>query len=243
MMIIIMKTLQIKLKKVPMQYFKHLLLFIFLGCIQHHAFAQFNVTINEVRQYMSKGEKTGVEVFLVDIDPESVAKDWKKFMKQYKTKSKQPKKSKEIFSDNATIKEMSPNTVDVYAIAMPTPQGSKLTVFFDLGGSFVSSQNHDIAFGTAKKLLRDFALEEAIKVVDNEFDEQEKMLKELNKDLDKMLSSKSQSIKEIEKAKALIEQREQDIAAAEKAIEVKKQQMALQEEIINTLNLKLSNLK
>ena len=192
---------------------------------------------------MSLGEKTGVEVAIVDASPEMVEKDWQKFMRQYKTKAKKPKKSDEIFADDATIENMSNNTVDVYAKVNPTTYGSKLTVFFNLGGSFVSSQEHEVAFGVAKMMLHEFAVQEAAKVVDIELDNQQDVLKDLNKELDKMLKSKSKSFKEVEKAKALIAQREKDIEEAERAINVKQEQIEIQKEILKTLEIKLQNLK
>ncbi|MEZ5022294.1 MAG: hypothetical protein R2728_03345 [Chitinophagales bacterium] len=226
-----------------MKKLKNIILLSSLLLFQQNIFAQFNVTINEIGEFMSMGEKTGVEVLLLDADPDQVAKDWKKFMKKYKTKAKQPKKSNEIFADNATIKDMSANTVDVYAIVRPSEYGTKLAVFYNLGGSFVSSQEHPVAFGAAKKMLHEFALEEARIQVDNELDEQNSVLKDLNKELDKMLSSKSKSVKEVEKAKALIEQREQDLAELKQAIETKEQQLSLQKEIIETLKQKTKGLK
>lgn len=225
-----------------MKKIKLLILSIFLLALQNSASAQ-DIVINEVLQFMSLGEKTGLEVAIVDASPEMVEKDWKKFMRQYKTKAKQPRKSNEIFADDAKIEKMSANTVDVYAIANPTSFGSTLTVFFNLGGSFVSSQEHEVAFGAAKMLLHDFAIEEAAKVVDAELDLQNKTLKDLNKELDKMLSSKSKSIKEVEKAKALIAQREKDIEAIESAISTKQQQIEIQKEILKTLEIKFKTLK
>ncbi len=224
---------------------KAILLILFAGTFifQNTLSAQYNVTINEVLKYMSLGEEVGLEVAIVEANPSDVEKSWMKFMRQFKTKAKKPRKAIEIFADDATITDMSNNTVDVYAMAEAAEYGTKLTVFFNLGGSFVSSQEHEIAFGAAKRMLRTFALSEAANTVENELKLQEKVMKDLNKELDQMLSSKASNIKDIEKAKAVIAQRNADLAEVEKAIEIKQQQLNIQAEIMETLKNKLSLLK
>lgn len=218
-----------------------LTLFFLLG--SYSTYAQRNeIVINEIIEYMSQGEKTGFEVAIVDADPKDVESSWIKYLKKYKAKVTSSKKSVEIFGDDANIPQISANTIDVYAIARKAEYGTKLSVFFDLGGAFISSQDHEVAFGSAEGFLRDFALSEAIRVVEDELKEQEKVFKELGKDLDGLIKDKDGYIKEIEKAKALIAQREQDIINNEAAQETKRQQISIQEEIVNTVKQKRSQL-
>jgi hypothetical protein len=224
---------------------KAILLFLLGGTLlfQNNVSAQYNVAINEVYKYMSLGEKAGLEVAIVEAIPSDVEKSWMKFMRQYKTKAKKPRKEIEIFADDATITDMSDNTVDVYAIAEVAEYGTKLTVFFNLGGSFVSSREHEIAFGAAKRILRNFALSEAANTIENELKLQEKVLKDLNNELDKMLSSKASNIKDVEKAKSIIEQKTAELEAVEKAIATKQKQISIQKEIMQTLENKLNLVK
>jgi hypothetical protein len=200
--------------------------------------AQQKIVINEVLEYMSQGEKTGIEIAIVDALPADVEDSFVKFMKKYKGKPVTSKKTVEIFIDNALIPQMSANTVDVYAIARKADYGTKLSVFVDLGGAFVSSQEHDIAFGSLEALGREFALSEAVRIVEAELKAQEKVMKDLSKELENMIKDKDSYIKEIEKAKALIAQREMDIINNEKAQETKRQQISIQEEIVKTVKQK-----
>lgn len=213
---------------------------LFLGF--NTAQAQYEVVINEVLEYMSQGEKTGVEVAIVDAETKDVESTWVKFMKKYKAKVTNSKKSVEVFADNAKIPQISANTVDVYAIARKESYGTKLTVFVDLGGAFVSSQEHEAAFGALEGLVREFALGEAVRVVEAELKIQEKVMKDLGKDLSGLVKDKDGYIKEIEKAKALIAQREIDIANNEKAQDTKRQQIEIQEEIVKTVKKKRSTI-
>jgi hypothetical protein len=209
---------------------------LFVG--MNTANAQYKVVINEVLEYMSQGEKTGIEVALVDAVPADVEEYFIRFMKKYKGKALSSKKTVEIFIDNATIPQISANTVDVYAIARKTDYGTKLSIFVDLGGAFVSSQDHEVAYGALEGLGREFALSEAVRVVETELKAQEKVMKDLSKELETMIKDKDTYIKEIEKAKALIAQREIDIINNEKAQETKRQQIAIQDEIVKTVKQK-----
>lgn len=215
-------------------------LLIFSGLNKAHS--QQDIVVNEILQYMSQGEKTGLEVAILDAEPSDVESTWIKFMKRYKAKVTSSKKSVEIFADNATIPQISANTVDVYAIATKAPYGTKLSVFVDLGGAFVSSRDHEMAFAAFDRLLREYAHEEAVRVVEEELKEQESVMKDLQKELEGLLKDKDGYIKEIEKAKALIAQRESDIVNNEAAQETKRQQIAIQTEIIETVRQKRSQL-
>ncbi len=219
-----------------------LTLVLFFG--MNNVMAQGNeIIVNEIREYMSQGDKTGFEVAIVDADPKDVESSWMKYLKKHKAKVTSSKKSVEVFADNTVIPQISTNTIDVYAIARKAEYGTKLSVFFDLGGAFISSQDHEVAFGAAEGFLKEFALSEAIRVVEVELKTQEKIFKELNKDLSNMIKDKDGYIKEIEKAKALIAQRENDIVNNEAAQETKRQQIAIQEEIVNTVKKKKSELE
>lgn len=213
---------------------------LFAGIGTSHA--QQEIVINEILQYMSQGEKTGLEVAILDAEPSDVESTWIKFMKRYKAKVTSSKKSVEVFADNANIPQISANTVDVYAIATKAPYGTKLSVFVDLGGAFVSSRDHEAAFAAFERLLRDYAHEEAVRVVEEELKAQESVMKTLQKELESLLKDKDGYIKEIEKAKALIAQRESDIVNNEAAQETKRQQIAIQTEIIETVQQKRSQL-
>lgn len=65
---------------------------LFVG--MNTANAQYKVVINEVLEYMSQGEKTGIEVALVDAVPADVEEYFIRFMKKYKGKALSSKKNR-----------------------------------------------------------------------------------------------------------------------------------------------------
>jgi len=226
-----------------MRKFSVALLMLVLSIGWNNVSAQNEIIINEVMEYMSKGEKTGYEVAILDAEPKNVEATWMKIMKKYKAKVTNSKKSVEIFADNAVIPNISANSVDIYAIASKASYGTRLTVFVDLGGSFISSQDHEVAFGAFENFLRDVAHQEAVRVVDGELKLQSSVMKDLQKELESLLKSKDNYLKDIEKAKTLIAQREANVVDNEAAQETKRQQIEIQKEIIETIQQKRTELE
>lgn len=202
------------------------------------------VVVNEILEHMSQGEKIGLEVALVDVEVKDANKSWKKFVKKhFKAKTKSSKKSKELFTDDAKISEISENTVDIFAIATKAQYGTRLTVYFDLGGDYVSSEYHPASYGAAERILKEFAVSQSIKIVDSELKTQKNSLSDLKKELKRLIKDKGSHLKEIEEAKALIAQRERDITDNIAAQEIKRQQIAIQEEILKTIKQKRAALE
>jgi TPP-dependent indolepyruvate ferredoxin oxidoreductase alpha subunit len=204
--------------------------------------AQTTFTTNEVRQFMSKGEQNGIEIILNGTKLEDAKDAVEKFGKKLKAKVVRDKKSPEIFIDNAVVPTVSANTVDMYVIVTPVDNGSKVTFFSDLGGAFVSSAAYGTQYAGLEALIKKFAKEQAIVVVEDQQKAEEKVLKTLNGDLKDLVGKKEDYVKEIEKAKALIQQREADIQKNDADQAAKQQQISLQQQIIETVKSKRASL-
>ena len=201
------------------------------------------IVIHEIVEYMSQGEKPGFEVALVDAEPKDVESSVVKWLKKHKAKVTNSKKSVEIFGDNANLPNISSNTVDVYAIALKADYGTRLLLFFDLGGAFLNSLDHDAEFAASQLLMREFGLTEAVRVNEEEMKEQEKIMKDLKKELDILVRDKEGYIAEIEKAKALIEARESAILENESKQDTKRQEIEIQQEIIEIIKHKRAKIQ
>ena len=204
--------------------------------------AQTNFTVNEVRQFMSKGEQNGMEIILNGSTADDAKSALEKWAKKLKAKVVSSKKSPEVFIDNAQLPTVSANTVDMYATVTPVDNGAKLTIFSDLGGAFISSSAYSTQYAGMEALIRKFAKGRAIDVVDEQLKNEEKTLKTINSDLKDLTHKKQDYIKEIEKAKALIQQREQDIIKNDADQAAKQQQISLQQQIIETVKTKRATL-
>ncbi len=204
--------------------------------------AQTVFTTNEVRQFMSKGEQNGIEIILNGTKPDDAKDAVEKFGKKLKAKVSRDKKSPEVFIDNAVISTVSANSIDMYVIITPVDNGSKATFFSDLGGAFVSSAAYSTQYAGLEALIKKFAKDQAISVVEDQMKSEDKILKTLNGDLKDLTKDKADYIKDIEKAKELIQKREAEIAKNDADQTAKQQQISLQQQIIETVKSKRSSL-
>ena len=204
--------------------------------------AQSQFTTNEVRQFMSKGEQNGIEIVLNGTKLEDAKDAIEKWGKKMKAKIVLDKKNPEIFIDNAQLPTVSANVLDMYAVVTPVDNGSKVTVYTDLGGAFVSSAAYGTQYAGLEAALKKFAKDQAIVVVEDQQKAEEKILKTLNGNLKDLTKDKADYLKDIEKAKALIQQREQDIIKNDADQAAKQQQISLQQQIIETVKTKRATL-
>lgn len=200
-------------------------------------------TTNEVRQFMSKGEQNGIEIILNGTELKAAKDAVSSWGKKLKGKVITDKKNPEIFIDNAEIPTVSANTVDIYAILTPVSNGTKMTIFTDLGGAFISSAAYGTQYTAMETALKQFAKDQAVTVVSNQQKDEEKVLKTLNSDLKKLQKDKNTYLKEIEKAKKLIQKNEESIQKNDADQAAKQQQISIQQQIIETVKSKRSTLK
>ena len=165
--------------------------------------------ISETTRSMSLGNNNGCSLLLKKTDKKEVVKSWGKFMKDFKGKTKYDKKKDETITDDAEIKEMSSNTVDVYATFVDQGDDTEMFVWFDLGGAFLSSSTHPERYPFAEKMINDFAMTVSTAMIEEELKENEKMLKNMEGDL--------------KDAKKDQKNHEDDIAKFEKKIEEAKE--------------------
>lgn len=169
-------------------------------------FAQ--VDIVEEAKTMSAGINNGFTLILPSDNTKTNLELWKKLMKKYKGKTKYNKKTGEVFTDNANISGMSENEVDVYAEI----KGNQITVWYNLGGAYLSSLDHNEKYPTAELIFEDYHRDVSRLMAENDLKMKEKTEKDLGKELKKLEKENKKYLESIEKAKKMI-------AEAEKGIE------------------------
>lgn len=199
--------------------------------------------IQEVVQNMSQGSKNGLSVNLTSTDVKTVEAAWTKFLKDYKGKTKKNKKSNEVFTDNAEIKKMSSNTVDVYAQAVDNGEDVNFTVWFDLGGAYVSANSHPDAFTYSKQMLSDFsktvssaAIEVEVKMEEDVYKKLESEMKSLEKEMKNYEDEITKCEQKIEAAKANIAENKTAQAVKVKELEVQKDKLEAAQEKLKNFN-------
>ena len=107
--------------------------------------------ITESQSYMSAGTFNSLTIVLPEGSDKDAPKEWVKFFKKY-GKTKKNRKTDEYFTDNTNVLGMSNNSVDVYTKF----NGNTMTVWFDLGGAYLSSVEHTEGYALGEQILIDF---------------------------------------------------------------------------------------
>lgn len=199
--------------------------------------------LSELPMAMSNGVQNGITVDLQGTDTKVIEKEWIDYMKKYKGKTKKNKKSGEIFTDNATIKNMSDNTVDVYALAKATNGKTTFTVWYNLGGAYLNSADHPQKYILAKDMINDFATKFSENMAKEALEVEEKKLKKMNGELTDLEKTVKESNLKIEDFKVQIEALERKIETAQQAQLTKQKEIADQEAAVKKAKQKLEDVK
>ncbi len=221
-----------------MKKFTILALFMAFGIAS--VFAQ----VKEGSASMSKGSNNAFAIELRQTEAKEVTEAWTKYIKEYKGKTKFDKKSKEVFSDNAEIRDMSSNTVDVYGSVQQRGENTVLTVWFDLGGAFLSSSMHGgEKAAVAEKLLNKFAGTVSTAALEDEIKAQEKVVKNLEGDLKGLQKDKEGHEKEIEKCEQKIKEAKESIVTNLEDQKNKQVEIETEKKVLDSLLEKLKKIK
>lgn len=210
---------------------KKTILFILAISFSFATFAQ--ITIDESVKLMSKGSNNAYVLTFPDVETKTIEKGWKDFMKDYKAKPKFDKKTQEYFADNAKIKDMSDNVVDVYSkLEKSTDGNAVMTIWFDLGGAYVDSKTHPDQSAIAQQMLQKFIFESNKELAEAIVKAEEKELDALNGDLKKLEKQNENYHDDIRKAEEKIAKLKADIDSNLIEQTAKKEEIGTQEAVV-----------
>jgi len=207
-----------------------------LTLLSLNIYSQNKITVEETNANFDNGKHNALKVTIFEAKQKNVEKAWKSLMKSYNAKVNM---KKTIFADNATIKDMSENTIDIYATTKETKDGDViLYVAFDLGGAYLSSSEHSEKFKVAKKIIHKFAVNVTKDALKDKIKDAEKLLSQKEKDQKNLEKEKENLEKDIENYKNKIEKAKNDIKDNEKKQADKKKEIESQKAVLNTLTEK-----
>jgi len=183
---------------------KNLLLIVALIVCQTGLFAQlpdFEFKVTESTQSMSEGSANAFVVSFPKASEKTVAKNWKTYAKKFKGKLSYDKNQGEYFLDNAELKEMSENNVDVRAKIIQKGEGVELVVWFNLGVTYLSSSEHAERYPSAETFLHKFDLMIYGELMKEQLKEEEKAMKLMGKELRRLKKRKKKNKKPLIKSK------------------------------------------
>lgn len=191
------------------------------------AFGQRKIKVHEENEKFSTGSKNALVATIYESTPDDIEKAWKKLMKDYDAKMTM---KKEMFADDASIKDLSPNTCDVYAFVRKiSDEENEIVVGVDLGGAYLSSSEHSSKYKVMQRIIYDFAVQTSIEAIKEKQKDAEKVLAGIVKAKEDLIKENERLAKDIEDYKNKITKAEGDIEknktlATDKDKEIENQQ-------------------
>lgn len=166
--------------------------------------AQKPITVSEDSLSFSKAKYPGIVVTIPEVNYERTLKNWLKEL-QSGTKSKVVTENSEMSIFGSYIKDISPNPVNIYSKLMNQDSLLRLIVSFELKKDYyIERANGDAELTTAKEFLKKFAKDQYIDEVKDQFQTEDKKLKDLNNELSSLQNEKSRMQKSIQSNKTEI---------------------------------------
>jgi hypothetical protein len=207
--------------------------------------AQGNYEIKEGMLSMSRGEKNSFTLVIPDATASLAEDTWKKYMRDFKGRPKLDKKSNEWVTDDAELKAVSENTIDIYTKFHENlgAHFTEATFWFDLGGAYMSSEVHPDKYAFSKQFMNKYGDLVTSLIIEEELKAQEKRLKELEGDLSKLVKENDDFHKKIQEAQSIIDEMEKNIKVNVNAQDVKKSEIEGHRGLIDEVNTKLNRYK
>ena len=219
-------------------------LMLLLGMTSNAVLAQVEATMKEEMRAMSEGNFNCIVMAFPATSADKVGDVWDKFIKDYKGKTKYDRKMKEYFTDNATIKGMSDNTVDVYAKVEDRGEaGSEIAIWYNLGVTYLSKKDFPTQFAVAEEMLNKFTKRLNAALLEELLKAEEKALKGMEGDLKDLVKEEEKRKKDIEDYKETIKKMEESIKKAEEDVKAKLEEQGGKKKEIDDQTKKITELK
>ena len=207
--------------------------------------SQAQVKIETITENIAGGSHEAYKIEIYNPDEEVIEKKWKSLMKDYDAKFDYDKKTKEYFADNARIKTVSTNDMDIYAKILPnkTEKRTILIVSVDLGGAFLNPTTHADKHKNFEKVLYDFAITMNKEAIQANIEMAEEELKKTEKDLNSKEKEKEKAQENIADAKKKIEENENKVKDNNKEQEVLREKIGKQKQAIEDIKQLKNNTK
>lgn len=168
--------------------------------------------ITEESRAMTQGINNSLTISIPDADDKMVERLWKKFMKSHGSKTKKIKRSEEWLSSKADITSIGGSSdINVYATFEQSGSDVRMTAWFELKDTYLSSMEHPERYAAGEAFLNDFEMAVYKEGVKREVKEEENNLRKLESELKKLRKNNDRYHKEIKAAKEKIAKMEANI--------------------------------
>lgn len=185
-------------------FFAGLFLLIGFGLV-----AQNTVSISEENTNFNIGSKNSLVVNIPYGSLEVIEKAVKSELKEWGGKYNSTKG--EFTTMQAKLKEMGNKPFDVYAKIITSGDILKVAFTIDLGGAFMTSNQHGAQFKEMKEIVKRFAIKTAQECVDEDLKTENKKLEGLQKDQKDLEKEKESLLNSIDDYRKKISEAEKNI--------------------------------
>lgn len=190
---------------------------------------------------MSLGTHPAVVLDMTEIDAKDALMYWEDYMKEY-SKIKRNKKADEYYGEGVSVPLISTANLDLYSKIEDLKGNSRLYLWVDNGGAFISSSSDPEAMNNLKTFISDFAISSEKRHVESLLEVEMKNLTKFEKDLKGLQKDKSGYEKEIEDAKEKIMKNEKNIEENKVAQEAKVDEIDGQNSVIERIKERLAKI-
>ncbi len=199
-----------------MQRFSCLIVALFL-IFPIHLVGQ-EIEVQEVQEKMSQGNKNGLTVNIPEASVDKVEDDWDKWLRK-ELNGNTSTNSGEIVGEECENDDISDLPFVVYSKVEEKDKGTRLTVFVNLGGAYLNSNEHGDRFEVMKEQLTSFSKEVATEALEEKLGDAEDKLDDLTDKRDNYVKEKEDLQSDVEDYKEEIEDCKETIEEAKKNIE------------------------
>lgn len=213
----------------------------FLSFICLNANGQKDIEINSKYVSMSKGEQPAYYVEIPEANYESTVKNWKKVIRQ-NTKNKVQEEEHEIVIHATQIIEIYPDPFNLYSAIIKGDSSLKLIAVFEIDSTFFDFSKSDKSVKNEKvnsqiqHFLRNFATEQYMYAVEDEFEAEENTLNKMTKELESMGKQNENLLKDISENEQNIKNSEDAISSYDMDNERKQSEINAKKEAIAGIN-------
>jgi DNA invertase Pin-like site-specific DNA recombinase len=191
----------------------------------------------ESSEKIGSGKNNALVVSIYEASMDVIEKEWRSEMKGLRGKVSTA--GSDIFTDNAFLKSMGNNSVDIYArFEKVSDKETKLIVGVDLGGAYMTSSQHGQAFGEMRDLVNAFALRVSKEAVMAQLKEAEKALEKIQKKQAGLIKTNEELKRDIESYKAKIQQAEREVDSNVKEQDATKKELEAQTKVVEAIREK-----
>ena len=142
--------------------------------------------VRAVNGKIADGPARGYQMVIYRAKERDVASGWKQYIKGYKGRLDSKNRDDEYFVDDVFIPSISNVNMDITTTMEEVKGDIVMTSYFDMGGVYLSDSQNSEAAKSAKKLLKQFGVEQMKEVIEDELKGEEKELEKIEKDFSQL---------------------------------------------------------